>query len=50
VKFLNDVKIIAAIKDGDETAIDYVINKYSKLMWSIASAVLKNYFFPEHSF
>lgn len=40
--FLNDEKTIEAIKNGDEAAIDYVITKYSKLMWSIASAVLKN--------
>jgi len=42
VKFLNDTKIINAIKSGNEAVIDHVINKYSKLMWSIASTVLKN--------
>ncbi len=39
---LNDEKMIQAIRNGSETAIDHVITKYSKLMWSIASAVLKN--------
>lgn len=39
---MNDEKIIQAIRNGDEAAIDHVINKYSKLMWSIVSAVLKN--------
>lgn len=39
---MNDEKIIQAIRDGSETAIDHVITKYSKLMWSIVSAVLKN--------
>lgn len=42
MRFLNDEKIIKAIRDGDETAINYVINKYSKLMWSISGSVLKN--------
>ena len=42
MKFLNDTKIINAIKSGNEAVIDHVINKYSKLMWSIASTVLKN--------
>ena len=42
VKSLNDEKIVKAIKDGDDTAINQVIEKYSKLMWSIAGAVLKN--------
>ena len=39
---MNDEKVVKAIKDGDETAINQVIEKYSKLMWSIAGAVLKN--------
>lgn len=39
---MNDDKIIEAIKKGDEATIDYVITKYSKLMWSIASTILKN--------
>lgn len=39
---MNDLKLIAAIRDGDEKAIDHAINKYSKLLWSVASAVLKN--------
>lgn len=39
---MNDAKTIQAIRNGDEQAIDDVITKYSKLLWSIASAVLKN--------
>lgn len=39
---MNDEKIIKKIKNGDESAIDYVITKYSKLMWTIAGAILKN--------
>ena len=37
--YLNDEKTIQAIQSGDEQAIDNVITKYSKLLWSIASAV-----------
>lgn len=36
------MKIIEAIKAGDEVTINYVINKYFKLMWSIVSSILKN--------
>lgn len=39
---MNDEKIINAIRSSDESAINYIINKYSKLMWSVANAVLKN--------
>jgi len=39
---LNDEKIIKAIKEGDAAAIDQVITKYSRLMWSVAGTVLKN--------
>ena len=39
---MNDEKIITAIKNGDEAAIAQVIGKYSRLLWSVASAVLKN--------
>lgn len=39
---MNEEKTIEEIKNGDEATINYVITKYSKLMWSIASAVLKN--------
>jgi len=39
---LNDEKIITAIRQGDETAIDRVITKYARLLWTIADAVLKN--------
>ncbi len=39
---MNDEKIILAIKDRDEKAMAAVINKYSRLLWSVASAVLAN--------
>lgn len=39
---VNDVQIIAAIKKGDEAIINYTIDKYSKLLWSIAGTILKN--------
>lgn len=38
---MKDESIIAAIRDGDESAMEHVITKYSRLMWSIAAAVLK---------
>lgn len=39
---MSDEKIINAIKNGDETAIAQVMDKYARLLWSVASAVLKN--------
>lgn len=39
---MNDQKIIQAIKEKDEKAIAMVMSKYSKLLWSVASAVLIN--------
>lgn len=39
---MNDEQIISKIKRGDESAISYAINRYSKLMWSIAGTILKN--------
>ena len=39
---MNDLTAIIGIQDRNEVTIDEVINKYSKLLWSIASAVLKN--------
>lgn len=39
---MNDEKTIIAIRNRSETAISEVINKYSKLLWSIAGAVLNN--------
>ena len=39
---MNDEKIIRAIRDGSEGAISQVIDRYSRLMWSIVRAVLKN--------
>ena len=42
VKFLNDEKIITAIKNRSEVAINEIITKYSKLLWSVAEAVLSH--------
>lgn len=39
---MNDEKTIKAIRDRNEVAINDIITRYSKLMWSIADAVLKN--------
>ena len=42
VKFLNDEKIITAIKNRSEAAINETITKYSKLLWSVAETVLSH--------
>lgn len=39
---MNDKKTIIAITNRNETAIHEVITKYSKLLWSVAGAVLNN--------
>lgn len=39
---MNDEKIITAIKNRNEAAIDETIIKYSKLLWSVAEAVLSH--------
>jgi RNA polymerase sigma-70 factor (ECF subfamily) len=39
---LNDERTIAAIRGRDEAVINEVITKYSKLLWSVAGAVLNN--------
>ncbi|NLV22044.1 MAG: sigma-70 family RNA polymerase sigma factor [Syntrophomonadaceae bacterium] len=39
---MTDDRTINAIKNKSEAAISEVINKYSKLLWSIAGAVLNN--------
>lgn len=39
---MHDADTINAIRDGDEAKINEIINQYSKLMWSIASAILKH--------
>ena len=39
---MNDINVISGIKERDEGAINEVITRYSKLLWPIASAVLKN--------
>jgi len=40
---LNDKQLATAIRNRDERAIDYAINKYSKLLWKVASAALAVY-------
>jgi RNA polymerase sigma-70 factor (ECF subfamily) len=39
---LNDLQIINGIQNSDETAIGHAMDKYSRLMWSIAASVLAN--------
>ena len=39
---MNDAQIINGIKNGSEDAVHYVMDKYSKLLWSVASSVLIN--------
>ena len=39
---MNDEKMITAIKNRSEAAINEVITKYSKLLWSIAGTILHN--------
>ena len=39
---MNDRKMVAAISNHSEIAINEAINKYSKLLWSVAGMVLNN--------
>jgi len=39
---VKDDKISAALRTGDTDVMNQIINKYSRLLWPIASAVLKN--------
>lgn len=39
---MKEEALISKLKNREETAIDYVITKYSRLLWPIADAVLKN--------
>lgn len=39
---MNDEKMLLAIKEKDEKVMALVIQKYSKLLWKVASAVLIN--------
>ena len=39
---MNDEKVLWAIKEKDEKMMAFVIQKYSKLLWKIASGVLIN--------
>ena len=37
---MNDLKTIEAIRNREEAALEGVIDRYSRLLWSVASAVL----------
>lgn len=39
---MRDEAVIIAVGNRDENVMNDVVNKYSRLLWSIASAVLKN--------
>ncbi len=39
---MNDERVITAIKNRNEAAINEVITKYAKLLWSVAGAVLNH--------
>lgn len=39
---MEDKKIIAAIRNRDEKMLEYVINRYSRLLWKIAANILIN--------
>ena len=39
---MNDERTISAIRHRDETVINEVINKYSKLLWSVSGAILSS--------
>ena len=38
---MQDAKLIEKIKQGDESAMNAVINQYARLLWTIADAVLE---------
>ena len=37
---MNDAQIVSALLERDERAINHIIDKYSRLLWSIAGAIL----------
>lgn len=37
---MSDESVIRAVQNGEEQAINYVITKYSRLLWTVADAVL----------
>lgn len=39
---MGDARIIQAIRKRDEEAVEEVISKYSRLLWSVAGAILNN--------
>lgn len=39
---MRDEAVITGLKRGDTRVMEYVINKFSRLLWPIADAVLKN--------
>lgn len=42
VPAVGDKKIISDIQDRDEKTFEYVVDKYSKLVWKVASSILIN--------
>ena len=42
MNLLSDESLIAAIQKRNETVIHEIITKYSRLLWSVAGAVLNN--------
>lgn len=44
---MSDTDTVTAIQNRSEAAISEVINKYSKLLWSVAGAVLNNIGTPQ---
>ena len=39
---MDDKKIINAIRAGDSQSMELLMDKYSRLLWTIAGAILKN--------
>ena len=39
---MTDLQIITAIRQGQEDAIRHMMHKYSRLLWDVAAAILKN--------
>ena len=41
MRIVNEREIVAGIRNQDSDAIDYAIKKYSRLLWGVASQILK---------
>ena len=37
---MNDAQLVSALLDRDERAMDHIINKYARLLWSVVRAIL----------